>query len=133
MDAHQAAYNDGSTNDRMRLTMNELTIKDLATLVREASRQRWPIREHRSEATYRLAFGKEPIQLGIIEFRILLYLASRPYYAFSRRSIAEAVSTEQNSVREDLVDAHIASLLDQLGEFHNYVQSVPYIGYRFKA
>jgi hypothetical protein len=31
------------------------------------------------------------------------------------------------------VDQHVASLLDQLGAFHDYVQAVPYIGYRFKA
>jgi DNA-binding response OmpR family regulator len=113
--------------------MNELAIKDLATLLREATRQSWPIRENRSEGTYRLALGKDAIQLGIVEFRVLLFLASRPYHAFSRRSIAEAVNTEQDRLTEDKVDQYVVSLLDQLGEFHNYVQSVPYIGYRFKA
>jgi DNA-binding response OmpR family regulator len=63
----------------------------------------------------------------------LLFLASKPYHAFTRRNIADAVSTDQNPVVEDSVDQHIASLLDQLGAFHDYVQSVPYIGYRFKA
>jgi DNA-binding response OmpR family regulator len=68
-----------------------------------------------------------------MEFRILLFLASRPYHAFSRRSIADAVSAEQDPVEEESIGRHIASLLDQLGVFHDYVQSVPYIGYRFKA
>ena len=113
--------------------MNELTVKDLATFLQEATRQRWPIHEEQSEGSYRLALGKEVIQLGIVESRILLFLASRPYHAFSRRAIADAVSSEQEPVREETVDRHVDSLLDQLGVFHDYVQSVPYIGYRFKA
>jgi DNA-binding response OmpR family regulator len=113
--------------------MTDPTVTDLETFLQAATRQRWPIQEHQSGSSYRLALGKEVIQLGIVEFRILLFLASRPYHAFSRRSIADAVGSEQDPVREETVDRHVASLLDQLGVFHDYVQSVPYIGYRFKA
>jgi DNA-binding response OmpR family regulator len=115
--------------------MNDLTIIDVATLLQEAARQTWPVHEYHPErpTSYRLALGRETIQLGIVEFRILLFLATKPYHAFTRRSIADAVSTEQNPGVEDTVDQHVASLLDQLGVFHDYVQSVPYIGYRFKA
>jgi len=113
--------------------MNELTVKDLATFLEDATRHTWPIHKHQSQSPYRLALGKEVIDLGIVEFRILLFLASRPYHAFSRRSISDAVSSELDPVTEDTVDRHIASLLDQLGVFHDYVQTVPYIGYRFKA
>jgi hypothetical protein len=121
-------------NERLSKT-NAVAVTDLATLLQIASRQRWPVQEGEAEhfASYRLALGQEPIQLGNVEFRILLFLASRPYYAFTRRSIADAVSSPQNPVVEDTVDLHVASLLDQLGTFHDYVQSVPYIGYRFKA
>jgi DNA-binding response OmpR family regulator len=110
-------------------------VTDLATLQHLAARQIWPTNDGETERSrsYRLALGQETIQLGIVEFRILLYLASRPYHAFSRRSIADAVSSERDPVGEDTVDRHVASLLDQLGVFHDYVQSVPYIGYRFKA
>ena len=115
--------------------MNDLTVIDIATLLQEAERQTWPIHETDSErhASYRLALGQETIQLGIVEFRILLFLASRPYHAFTRRRVADAVSSEENPVVEDIVDRYVASLRQQLGVFHDYVQSVPYIGYRFKA
>ena len=108
---------------------------DLATLHQLAARQSWPVTDDRTQrsTSYRLALGREAIQLGIIEFRILLFLASRPYHAFTRRGIADAVSTEQYPVEEAAVEQHVASLLKQLGPFHDYVQSVPYIGYRFKA
>jgi DNA-binding response OmpR family regulator len=115
--------------------MNELTITDLPALLQEAARQTWPLREtHRERfSSYRVALGQEPIQLGVVEFRILLYLASKPYHAFTRRLIAEAVSSADYPVLEETVDRDVASLLDQLGAFHDYVQAVPYIGYRFKA
>jgi DNA-binding response OmpR family regulator len=110
-------------------------VTDLAALQHLAARQIWPTSDDENERprSYRLALGRETIQLGIVEFRILLYLAGRPYHAFSRRSIADAVSSKRDPVVEDTVDRHVASLLDQLGAFHDYVQSVPYIGYRFKA
>src|SRR6478609_1892698 len=113
--------------------MNELAITDLPALLAEAARQKWPIPASRSHrfSLYRLALGREPIELGIVEFRILLFLASRPYHAFTRRSIADAVSSEDHPVLEETVDRYVASLLDQLGVFHDYVQAVPYIGYRF--
>ena len=34
---------------------------------------------------------------------------------------------------EQALDEHIASLREKLGLFSDYVQSVPYVGYRFKA
>jgi DNA-binding response OmpR family regulator len=114
---------------------NDAAVTDLATLQHLAARQIWPADDDQIERprSYRLALGQQTIQLGIVEFRILLYLASRPYHAFTRRSIANAVSSERDPVVEDTVDRHVASLLNQLGVFHDCVQSVPYIGYRFKA
>ena len=114
---------------------DDVKVPDLVTLLQVAAHQIWPVKDDQSErpTSYRLALGQETIQLGIVEFRILLFLASRPYHAFTRRCIADAVSSGRNLVVEDTVDQHIACLLDQLGVFHDYVQAVPYIGYRFKA
>src|SRR5215210_7379425 len=98
---------------------DDFAVTDLTALLRDAKHQAWPIREERSDRlkSYRLALGQETIQLGIIEFRILLFLASRPYHAFTRASIVAAVSSEQNPVTEDTVDRHIVSLVEQLGVF----------------
>jgi DNA-binding response OmpR family regulator len=49
------------------------------------------------------------------------------------RQIAEAVSTDNRFVSELAVDDYVASLREQLGVFHDFVQTVPYVGYRFKA
>lgn len=115
--------------------IDEVVVTDLTTLLQEGAHQIWPVIEDQPErpTSYRLALGQEPIQLGIVEFRILLFLASRPYHAFTRRRIADAVNSERDPVVEGTVDRHVAVLIDQLGVFHHFVQSVPYIGYRFKA
>jgi hypothetical protein len=124
-----------STPNKQLSTTGEVEVANLTEFLQIAAHQVWPIGDGPGNAVpaYRLALGKEPIQLGLVESRILLYLASRPYHPFTRRAIANAVSSMQEPVVEDAVDRHVASLVDQLGVFHDYVQAVPYVGYRFKA
>jgi DNA-binding response OmpR family regulator len=106
----------------------------------------WPVQrqvEHRSaearEAgraagySYEMKLGRETIRLNEIEFRILSLLAANPYQAFTRRQIVEAVSTESHPVTEATLGQHIATLREKLGFFGDYIQSVPFVGYRFKA
>jgi DNA-binding response OmpR family regulator len=62
----------------------------------------------------------------------MLLLASRPYYAFTRHQISDVVRTKSHPLSDESVDAYVASLRNQLGVFHDFVQSVPYLGYRFK-
>jgi DNA-binding response OmpR family regulator len=114
---------------------DELAVYDLTELLQVAAHQVWPVSNAQPERppAYRLALGKDPIQLGVIECRILMYLAGRPYHAFTRRNIADAINSDRYPIREDTVDTHVDSLIDQLGVFHDYVQAVPYVGYRFKA
>jgi DNA-binding response OmpR family regulator len=87
----------------------------------------------RPRGSYREMFSDEPIRVGIVEFRIMLFLSSRPYHAFTRPQICSATSTEDHPVTEATVDQHIASLRDQLGAFHDFIQAVPQVGYRFRA
>ena len=92
-------------------------------------------RHHRvsSRYSYQMKLGRETIQLDPIAFRILRFLASRPYRAFTRRHIAAAVSTRRHPVVPEALDRHVARLRDALGFFRDYIQTVPYIGYRFRA
>jgi DNA-binding response OmpR family regulator len=87
----------------------------------------------RPPTSFRQALDDEPVRVDAVEFKIMLFLASWPYHAFTRRQIAEAVSTKDRQVSEIAVDEYIASLREQLGVFHDYVQTVPHVGYRFKA
>jgi two-component system alkaline phosphatase synthesis response regulator PhoP len=83
--------------------------------------------------SFRAILGRGTIRLTAVEYRILKFLASRPYYAFTRRHIAEAVSTESQPVTAETLGRHIQALRDQLGFYSDYIQTVPYCGYRFKA
>lgn len=113
---------------------HDLVAESLEELLHSAAAQSWPAQGKKLEGpkSFRLSAGQDPIQLGSVEFRLLLFLASRPYHPFTRKAIAEAISTKFESVADDDVDSYVATLRDQLGVFHDYVQTVPYIGYRFK-
>ncbi len=78
------------------------------------------------------AFGPEPIPLDYVEYRILQFLSSKPYHAFTPGRIVAAVATEEHPVTEETLPSFIASLRRKLGFFADYIQSVPHIGYRFK-
>ena len=113
----------------------QVSFADQAFLREEVMRRRrYSQQERRSKRSilqYKL--GRLPVRLSNVEFRILRFLAARPYHAFSPRMIAEAVTTEGHPVAEEALGEYITSLRRQLGVFHDYVQTVPYIGYRFRA
>ena len=115
--------------DSHEIRLTQFTHRQRQILRRQVEEQ-----HHRvtSRYSYQKKMGRETVHLDPIEFRILRFLASRPYRAFTRRRIAEAVSTQRHPVAEENLDRHIASLRHALGFFRDYIQTVPYIGYRFK-
>ena len=119
------------TNSSQEVSLQYANIEDFT---RDASRRAgYRDETDPAPAFYRVALGLVPLKLGSVEFRILTFLASKPYYPFSPRGIATAVSTTRFPVTEETIPQHIASLREQLGHFRDYVQTVPYLGYRFKA
>ncbi len=122
------------TGDRTT-TVCDLPVGDMvyryAQLERAGRQERETPRTNSS--SYRMKLGRETIWLDTVEFRILAFLAATPYRAFSRRRIADAVTTARHPVLAESLDRHIATLRGKLGFFRDYVQTVPYIGYRFKA
>jgi DNA-binding response OmpR family regulator len=98
-------------------------------------RQRWTVKDDDpvDPWSYRMKIGRGTVWLNAVEYRIFCLLAGKPYRAFSRDRIAAAVSTERHPVTPQSLGRHIASLRAKLGFFADYIQSVPYIGYRFKA
>jgi DNA-binding response OmpR family regulator len=77
--------------------------------------------------------GLGTIRLTAIEYRILRFLAARPNEACTRQRIVAAVSTSSHCVTVETLADYIHSLRGRLGFYSDYIQSVPYIGYRFKA
>lgn len=82
--------------------------------------------------SFRIRLGGEPINLTLIEFRLIFFLSRRPYKAFTRKQIVDGIDREDGHITEETIDTHVRSLRDKLGIFNDFIQSVPYIGYRFK-
>jgi DNA-binding response OmpR family regulator len=112
-----------------------VVIDDVHDTERRATRRRqfWTEGEIVDPWSYAAKRGQGTLRLPIIEYRILRFLAARPNQALSRHRIASAVSTRRHTVTIETLTTFINSLRDHLGFYSDYIQSVPYIGYRFKG
>jgi DNA-binding response OmpR family regulator len=77
--------------------------------------------------------GLGTLRLTMVEYRIFAFLSRRPNQAFTRSRIARAVSTASQRVTEEMLGRYVASLRGRLGFYSDYIQAVPYIGWRFKG
>jgi len=72
------------------------------------------------------------VDLTFSEFQILLYLAARPGWVFTRSQIVDAVRGDNYPVTDRSVDVQIAGLRKKLGLHSDYIETVRGVGYRFK-
>ena len=119
---------DSSYRDAFDEQQRELSIETDPRRLRD--KQVDEVAVHTPQFLFRL--GREPITLSLIEFRIIRFLSEAPYKAFTRTQIAAAIDSKRHPVTEQTLDEHIRTLRSKLGMFSDYVQSVPFIGYRFK-
>lgn len=75
---------------------------------------------------------EEPVNLTYSEFQILLLLARRPGWVFTRSQIVDAVRGDNYPVTDRSVDVQIAGLRKKLGQYSAYIETVRGVGYRFK-
>lgn len=73
-----------------------------------------------------------PVQLTTTEFTILLQLARRPGWVFSRQQIIDQVRGYDYSVTPRAVDVQIFGLRKKLGTTGKNIETVRGIGYRIK-
>ena len=78
-----------------------------------------------------LAGGKS-IELTFTEFQVLLILARRPGWVFTRTQIVDAVRGSDYPVTDRSVDVQIVGLRKKLGSFGKYIETVRGVGYRFR-
>jgi DNA-binding response OmpR family regulator len=109
-------------------------IEDAQSTERRANRRRryYDESEIVDPWSYLAKRGLGTLRLTMVEYRILEFLSRRPNQAFSPTRIADAVSTANQLVTEETLSGYIASLRGRLGFYSDYIQAVPYIGYRFK-
>lgn len=75
----------------------------------------------------------EPVELTRTEFQVLLYLARRPGWVFTRYQIVDAVHGGEYAVTDRSVDVQIVGLRKKLRNAGRYIETVRGVGYRFKA
>ena len=76
--------------------------------------------------------GEGHVDLTYSEFQILLFLARRPGWVFTRSQIVDAVRGDNYPVTDRSVDVQIVGLRKKLGNLGGYIETVRGVGYRFK-
>ncbi|MBW2436226.1 MAG: response regulator transcription factor [Deltaproteobacteria bacterium] len=74
----------------------------------------------------------EPIDLTYTEFQVLLLLAKRPGWVFTRSHIVNSIRGNDYPVTDRSVDVQIVGLRKKLGPYGEYIETVRGVGYRFK-
>ena len=72
------------------------------------------------------------IELTFTEFQMLVFMANRPGWVFTRSQIVDAVRGEDRFVTDRSVDVQVVGLRKKLGEYGKYIETVRGVGYRFK-
>lgn len=71
------------------------------------------------------------VTLSPKEYDLLLFLCRHPHQAFTRDALLDAVWGQEFYGSDRTVDTHVKSLRGKLRPYHNYVETVWGIGYRF--
>ncbi len=74
----------------------------------------------------------KPLRLTYTEFEILLFMAKRPGWVFTRGQIVDAVRGKDYFVTDRSVDVQIVGLRKKLGATGKYIQTIRGVGYCFK-
>ena len=74
----------------------------------------------------------KPVELTATEFRLLLTLARRPGWVFSRDQIVDSTQGANSVVTSRSVDVHIVSLRRKLGSMGACIETIRGVGYRFR-
>ena len=74
----------------------------------------------------------DPLDLTFTEFQLLLLLAKRPGWVFTRSHIVDLIRGSDYPVTDRSVDVQIVGLRKKLGTYGNYIETVRGVGYRFR-
>ena len=84
-------------------------------------------------SSYTASIGKKKLALPRKEFETLVYLIRNKGRVLSRESILNAVWGENVHVVDRTVDVHIRKIREKLDSYADLIETVPGVGYRFKA
>ena len=76
-------------------------------------------------------WGNEPLDLTVIEFRLLETFARHPRMALTREQIRQFTWGDSYAISERAVDTNVRRLRQRLGDNGRYVETVRGVGYRW--
>ncbi len=85
------------------------------------------------EGSHRVTVGGTPIELTVIEFKLLVALARRCEQVFSREKLLTTIWGETYEVEARTIDTHFRRLRDKLGCAAPQISTVRGFGYRLTA
>jgi two-component system alkaline phosphatase synthesis response regulator PhoP len=74
----------------------------------------------------------ETVDLTATEYKLLVFLAKRPGWVFTRQQIVDNVRGEDYAVTERSVDVQVVGLRKKLGDQADLIETVRGVGYRAK-
>ena len=77
--------------------------------------------------------GGNKVDLTLTEFRLLVSLARKPGWVFTRYQLVEASRGEDSEVTDRSVDVHMVSLRRKLGAAGELIETVRGVGYRMRG
>jgi two-component system phosphate regulon response regulator PhoB len=84
------------------------------------------------EGRHEVLFNKRQISLTLTEFQILLILAKRRGWVFSRAQLIDELREGHHVITDRAIDVQITNLRKKLGEFGKYIETVRGVGYRMR-
>ena len=84
-------------------------------------------------ARHEVRISGKIVKLTRVEFNILMFLAKRPGWVFSRHQIIEEAIGADVYVTERTIDVHIAGLRKKLGSAAFLIETVHGVGYKFQG
>ncbi len=82
---------------------------------------------------HEVTLNSNPVQLTTTEFGILVLLAGKPGWVFTRQQIIDAVRGYDFLITPRAIDVQIFGLRQKLGEYSAMIETVRGIGYRYKS
>ena len=75
----------------------------------------------------------QSLNLTKTEFKVLLFLAQKPGWVFSRDQLIDAAHGREHAVTERAMDVTMVGLRKKMGEYGSYIETVRGAGYRFQG
>ncbi len=81
---------------------------------------------------HEVLLNKKSVGLTLTEFQILIILANRPGWVYSRAQLIDELREGHHVITDRAIDVQITNLRKKLGEFGKYVETVRGVGYRMR-